>query len=144
MVTYWPTWKLWAAVVTIVTTLPDCVAPLDPDAAIVATLPPDSVNPAPLNDTVGVAAPLALTAMFWNVIDTAFKLVPFTTGLYQFVIALFIALMADWMLPTSVAEVELHEMLPVVAPLMVNVKVPPVIAAGFGKAIVCTSFIDDS
>jgi hypothetical protein len=36
------------------------------------------------------------------------------------------AFRAAWMLPTSVAAVALQVMLPVVAPLTVSVKVPPV------------------
>src|SRR5262249_27676003 len=111
------------------------------EAAMVATPAPERVRPAPLNDTVGVAAPSALTAMFWKAMEMAPRLVPLTTGLYQFVMALLRLLSAVWMLPTSVAGALLQLMLPVVEPLMVSVKVPPVMAPLLRKLIVCTSFM---
>src|SRR2546421_565269 len=51
MVTYWPTWRPWAAVVVMVTVLPDSVAPVG-EAAMAAA--PGRGRPAPLNDTGGV------------------------------------------------------------------------------------------
>ena len=65
---------------------------------MVATPAPDRARPAPLNDTVGVAAPSALAVMFWNVIEMALRLVPFTIGLYWAAIELLRLLIAVWIL----------------------------------------------
>ena len=76
MVTYWPTGQAVGRRVVTVTVLTASLVPLIDGGAACRTA---SGSP-PLNETVGVAAPSALTGMFWNAIEMALRLVPVTTG----------------------------------------------------------------